>query len=143
MKDIRAGLRALLIGDATILATVGGNPSPRIYPGVLPQGQTQTSIVQNLITEGSDYHMQGGSGLGQARVQIDCWATTQDAAVALANMVFDRLSGHRGTILFGSNSPQDEVVVQGIFHDQGRDDFDSVAKLHTRRRDYLIWYSET
>lgn len=140
MKDIRAALRAFLLSDASISALVGG---VRVYPGVLPQGTTAASIVQNLITEASDVHMQGPSGLGQARVQLDCWAQSQDAAVALANLVMDRLSGHKGTIAFGAESPQESIVVQGIFHDQGRDDFDSVAKLHSRRRDYIINYSET
>ena len=141
MKDLRKAIRAFLLADSTVSTLVGAT---RIYPGTLPQGVAQTSVVpavvQNLITESSDYHMQGDSGLGQARVQLDCWAQTQDEAVELANLVFDRLSGASGTIEFGMNSPLENVAVQGVFHDQGRDDYDSVAKLYTRRRDFLIWY---
>lgn len=139
MKDIRPALRALLLGDGSISALVGGS---RIYPGIMPQGITATSIVQNLITEGTAYHMQGDDGLMQARIQVDCWALTQDAAVALANLVFDRLSGYRGVVLFGSNSPQESIVMRGVFHDQGRDDYDDIAKLHRRSRDYLFWYAD-
>lgn len=140
MKDIRGALRSFLLADATISGLVGGT---RIYPGIVPQGITATSIVQNLISEGSDLTMDGRSGLGAARVQVDCWALSQNDAVVLANLVFDRLAGHRGTITFGSNSPQDDVVVFGIIHEQGRDDYDPVALKHRRSRDYTVWYSET
>lgn len=142
MKDIRPALRAVLLADTAVLAAITTSGVSRMYPGVLPQGETRPTIVHNLITEGTGYHMQGDDGLVQERVQIDCWAQSQDAAVALANLVFDRLSGYRGTIAFGSNSPQDSIVVRGVFHDQGRDDYDSLAKLFDRRRDYLIWYAE-
>jgi hypothetical protein len=143
MKDIRGALRAFLLSDAGINALVTTGSVSRIYPGIVPQGITQTSIVQNLITEASDMTMDGPSGLGEARVQLDCWALTQDAAVALANLVMDRLNGHRGTIAFGTGSPQEEILLKGVFHDQGRDDYDDVRKMFTRRRDYIIHYSET
>lgn len=139
MKDIRSALRAILLGDAAVSAAVSAS---RIYPGIMPQGETQPSIVQNLITEGAGYHMLGDDGLIQSRIQIDAWALTQDSAVSLANKVFDLLSGYSGTVVYGSNSPQDSIIVRGVFHDQGRDDYDSVAKMHARRRDYLIWYAE-
>lgn len=147
MKDLRSALRAVLLADSNVNAAVQGNLTraqggSRIFSGVLPQGETGQSVVQNLISEGSDYHMQGPSGLVQSRIQIDSWATTQDAAVALAALVYDCLSGHSGAISFGSQSPQQEIVIQGIFHQQSRDDYDSVAKLHSRRRDYLVWYVE-
>jgi Protein of unknown function (DUF3168) len=143
MKDIRGALRTFLLADAAINAIVTTAGVSRIYPGILPQGITATSIVQNLVSELSNIAMDGPTHLGQARVQLDCWALTQDAAVALANLVMDRLNGHRGIIAFGGNSPQDEIVVKGVFHDQGLDDYDSVAKMHRRSRDYLIHYSET
>lgn len=138
MKDIRAALRTFLLADVDISALVGGT---RVYPIQLPQGGTE-GIVQNLISEQTDYHMQGPSGLVQARIQVDCWDATADDAVTLANMVKDRLSGHKGVIAYGSDSPQDEITVHGIFAEQGQDAYDDVAKLHTRRRDYLIWYWE-
>lgn len=140
IKDIRPALRAYLLGDSEIAATVTAGSVTRLYPILLPQGITLPSIVYSLITEGTDYHMQGPSGLVQVRMQIDCWALTADAAVALANLVKDRLSGLRGTVAFGSESPQEEIIIRGVFHDQGRDDYDPIPKLYRRQCDYLIWF---
>lgn len=137
MKDIRSALRAILLGDSTISTAIDAS---RIYPGILPQGVTQQSIVYTIVGEDSDYNMQGSSHLARDRIQLDCWAQTVDAAVVLANLVKDELSGFRGTVSYGSNSPQDSVVIHAVFHDQGRDEYDSTAKLHARRRDYFIWY---
>lgn len=139
MKDIRAAIDRILLTDAAVSAAVGGH---RIWPGIMPQNTTLPSLVQNLITEGVNYHMQGDDGLVTSRVQIDAWALTQNLAVSLANKVFDRLSGFSGNVTFGTNSPQQTIVVQAVFHDQGRDDYDSTAGMFVRRRDYIFWYAE-
>ena len=139
MKDIRLALRSILLSDVDVSTAVGGS---RIFPSVLPQGVVDPSVVYNTVTEASDYHMNGPSGLAQDRIQVDCWAQRSDQAVELANLVRDRLSGFSGTVSVGSQSPQDQIIVRGIFHDQGRDDYDALAKLHTRRRDYMVWYAD-
>jgi hypothetical protein len=139
MKDIRLALRAALLADPTINGLVGGL---RIHAVRLPQGQTASSIVYNRISETGDYHTQGPSGLAQTRMQVDCWAQTQDAAVVLASAVYDRLSGFSGPVNYGTNSPQDQIVVRGVFLDTGREDYDDVAQLYRMSRDYLIWYLE-
>lgn len=139
MKDLRKALRAFMLADSTISAAVGGQ---RIYASILPQGQTAPSIVQNLVSDSSDYNMVRRSGLGLARMQIDCWAQQPEDCVSLAGLVVDRLSGHRGVIAYGSSSPPDSVDVQAIFHDQGHDDYDTTARLHTRRHDFIIWFTQ-
>jgi hypothetical protein len=142
--DIRAALRERLLGDSTINTLVGG---VRIYPGIVPQGinqaaASQPALVQNLITEQTDYHMAGASGLVSMRVQIDAWAKTPDEAVDLANRAKDRLSGFSGTISWGDTTPQSSVSIQGIFAENARDDYDDLAKMHRRGRDFIIWYGE-
>jgi hypothetical protein len=142
--DIRGALRERLLGDSTISTLVGAT---RIYPGIVPQGisqigTSQPSLVQNLITEQTDYHMAGPSGLVSMRVQIDAWAKTPDEAVNLANRVKDRLSGFSGTITWGDSTPQNSVAIQGIFAENGRDGYDDVAKMHRRGRDFIVWYGE-
>lgn len=142
MKTLLPALRKLMLDYPAILATVNGGSIKRIFPNVLPQGITLPSIVANQITETDDYHMQGPSGLAMARIQIDCWALVDDDAIALANNVHDCLSGFKGTVSYGTNSPIDQVVIRGIFVSTGRDDYDDIAKLFARRRDYLVWHAE-
>lgn len=139
MIDIRAALRTYLLADGTVSSLVGGS---RVYPGVLPQGVVAASVVYNLISEETDYHAQGASGLAWMRIQLDAWAQTQDVAVQLANAVKDRISGFQGAILFGSNSPQQTANVQAIYSDSARDDYDATAKMYRRSRDYIVWYEE-
>jgi Protein of unknown function (DUF3168) len=142
MKDIRSALRFFLLADATVASLVGGsNPTTaRIFPILMPQDEKNTSLVYNRITEVSDYHLLGSSHLEQTRMQIDAWAMRPGAASELADAVYDRLSGHAGTVVFGSNSPQDFIEFRGVFMVSGREDYDGTAELFRMSRDYLIWY---
>ena len=133
MKDIRPALRQYLLDDPTVSGLVGG---VRIHNTRLPQDQVSPSIVYVKVSETGDYHMQGDSGLGQVRMQVDAWAQNADAATELANAVYDRLSGARDTVTVGS----DFVNIRGSFLANGRDDYDAVAKLYRVSRDYIIWY---
>lgn len=145
MIDIRAALRTTLLADAAVSAIVTRATWSNIYPGILPQGKitdVTPALVDNLISEVTDYRMAGPTGLEQMRIQIDAWASTPDAAVALANAVKDVLSGFKDDVSFGSNSPQDVAQIQGIFVENARDDFDATMKLHRRSRDYIVWYRE-
>lgn len=137
MLDVRLALRALMLESSDISDAVG---NVRIFPSFIPQGITADSIVYTLVSESSDYHMVGQSWLMQARYQIDCWSHTSDNAAVLSNFVNDQISGFRGTVVFGSNSPQDEIVIHGVFHDEGRESYDATTKMFRSSRDYLVWY---
>jgi hypothetical protein len=139
LKDIRPALRAYLLADASVSDAVGGD---RIYPVRLPQNQRSPSIVYNRISAVGDHHMEGPSGLAQTRIQIDAWATTQDAAVELADLVKERLDGASGEILFGSASPSESLTLQGAFFDSEREDYDDAAELYRVSRDFIVWYAE-
>lgn len=135
VADIRPALRTFLLADTDIAAAIVG----RIYPGKLPQGVAQASIVYTLISDPGDYTMQGPSGLAHPRYQIDAWAPTLDAATSLANLIKGRIDGYQGPMGTGA----DLVNVQGIFRDAGgREEFDDVAKLWRNGRDYFIWFGE-
>lgn len=139
LADIRVGLRALLLGDAAISAAVG---SARIYPIKLPQGQKLASIVYSRISGYNDHYMDEPSGVNRARVQIDCWAPTTDAADLLARQVKNQIDGYRGSILWGENSPADAIIVQGIFFDSEREDWDDDAQMYRSSKDYIVWFIE-
>jgi hypothetical protein len=139
IKDIRGALRTFLLADAGISTAVN---ALRIYPGIIAQGQTLPSIVYNLVSEVTDQHMQGASGLVAMRLQIDAWALTSDLADSLARLVKDRMDGFRGEWPYGSNSPRDIIEVQGVFSQNARTDYDTTNKLHGVSRDYIIHFGE-
>jgi hypothetical protein len=139
LADLRPALRAYLLADNAISQAVGGT---RIYPTVLPQGVKHSSLVYNVISEVTNHHMQGASGLVMVRMQLDSYAPNPDDADALARAVKLRIDGFSGPMTYGSNSPPDAVVVQGIFSETARTDFQAEAELHRVSRDYLIHYSE-
>ena len=139
LADIRPALRAYLLADPTISTAVGGT---RIYPTVMPQGVKATSIVYNVISEITDHHTQGPSGLVMVRMQIDAYAQTTDAADALARAVKERIDGFSGLMAYGSASPQDSVTVQGVFSETARTGYEPDAELFRSSRDFLIWFAE-
>lgn len=133
MKDIRPALRAFLLSDPTINGLVGGF---RVHHLRLPQGQLDPSIVYLKVSEIGDYHMASDSGLSNARMQIDAWAQSSDAATQLANAVYDRMSGARGPLDYDSTS----LDMRGAFLIGGRDDYDGTSQLYRVSRDFNIWY---
>jgi hypothetical protein len=138
MKDIRKALRAILVADPTVNGLSGG----RIYPVRLPQGQRATSIVYHRVTGLFDYQMNGPSGLVQNLMQIDSVAVGNDEATALANAVHDALTGFNGEVFFGSSSPQESIMVHGIFQINDRDIFDTVTEMLAVQRDFQVWFWE-
>ena len=135
LVDLRPGLRAFLLADASVSAAVGGS---RIYPVKLPQGITAASLVYNEISGQGDHHNRGPSGLARVRMQIAAWAQTVDAAVSLALAVKWRIDGYRGPMGAGAG----EVMVQGVFIDSWRDTDDPEANLRGRVADYFITFAE-
>jgi hypothetical protein len=86
--------------------------------------------------------MQGASGLARPRLQIDCWSRSADAAAALADMVKQRLDGLRGAVEWDENSPGNAVVIQGVFFESEREDYDGTAELYRTSRDYFVHFEE-
>jgi hypothetical protein len=148
LQDVRVGLKAYLLDDATIAASVdsGASASPRyrVFTLKLPQGETRPSIVYSRISGQGDHHMEGASGLNRTRMQIDCWAPTADAADLLARQVKERIDGFGpGSMLWGDDSPEEAIVVQGIFYESEREDWDEGPPARYRSsKDYLIWFEE-
>lgn len=134
MIDLRPGLRAFLLADATIAGLVVA----RIYPLKIPQGIKLTSIVYSEISSRGDHHMQGASGLASPRIQLSAWSPSADGAHALALAIKSRLDGYKGTMGTGPTL----VTVQGAFFDSWRDVFDGEAALYGKHSDYRIHYEE-
>jgi uncharacterized protein DUF3168 len=141
-EDIRPALRAYLLGDGTIAAAVGNG---RVHPTVLPQGTngpTVPAIVYTMISEITDHHTQGPSGLVMVRMQVDAYAATAGAADDLARAIKSRIDGFAGAWGYGSASPQAIVTVQGVFAENARNGYEADTKLFRSGRDYLIHFEE-
>lgn len=136
--DPRGAWRAILLADAAVAAVVVA----RVYPQVLPQKPVLPAVTYQEISGSSDLVNDGPSGLASARVQFNCWADNADAAYALGLKVKAALDGYRGTVTWGSSSPQDSLVVRGVIFDSPRDLHDETAKLYARSLDFIIWFAE-
>lgn len=138
LKDLRPALRAFLAADAAIAALVVAGGTTRIYPGKMPQGVTATSIVYNDISGQTGLHNEGSDGLASNRVQLTAWATTADAAQALALAIKNRLHGYAGAM----GSGDAEVNVQLARFESWRDQDDAAANLRGKVSDYIVSYDE-
>lgn len=93
--------RALLLGDASVLALCSG----RVNFADHPQGQPLPAIVLTLIDDAEGHHLKGPDGLSTGRVQVDCYATTYGAAVQLSRAARAVLDGHH------------DATFPGVFHE--------------------------
>ena len=135
IKDLRPALRAFLLADTAIAAVV----AVRIFPSVLPQGVSATSLVYHRVSGFGDHHMEGPSGYAVGRWQIAAWSESLDTAEALANLVKYRLDGYRG----GMGSGGQAVKVQGAFYESDNPPaYDAARRLYSVGRDYMIHVAE-
>lgn len=67
----------------------------------------------------------GTAGLAQVTMRIDAYADSYYDAKDLATSIEDILDGYTGTVLHGTNSPQDFVVIGSV---SLQNDFDIVDK---------------
>jgi hypothetical protein len=138
MKDIRIAFRTLLLSDPTVMTLCGG----RCYPVEFPENQRAPSLVYFRASGFADYHMRGDSGLEQIRMQLDSWADKHDSAVALADAAHDVLTGFRGRIVYGTDSPGAFIDIQGIFEMGERDLSDHTTRMFNMTRDFQISYEK-
>jgi hypothetical protein len=134
LKDIRIAFRALLLADPTVNALCAG----RCYPVELPENVRSPALVYFRVSDFSDYHMLGDSGLQRISMQLDSWAENQDASVSLADAAHDVLTGFRGRVNYTSGF----VDIRGVFQTNGRDLSDHVTQMFNMSRDYQVFYAD-
>lgn len=126
--------RSVLTGDATIAGLVG----TRIRWNRLEQDETFPAIALFLIDSAPGYHLQGSDHLHTSRVQVDIYAATHQAALAIRNAVDARLSAFAGT--------QGGTRFHGVFKAQERQTFerpDNLPGLHRISIDFDVRHSAT
>lgn len=137
-----SALRAHLLADAAISAVVAA----RIYPLRLPQPKKDAvnlpAIVLQRISTVRYAHLRGAEALARPRLQVDCWATTHDAATSLGTLVRQRLNGFAGTWT-SDESPSVDIAVQAIFLENEQDLFEEEIQggLCRHSADYFVFHS--
>lgn len=82
---------AKLLGVSALTAIVG----QRITWARRDQGGALPAVVLYVIDGVPDYHLGGGSGLTESRIQVDCWGPTYLSAKSAARAIKAALSGAR------------------------------------------------
>ncbi len=102
--SIESAIVTLLKTQPSLAALVEG----RIYALYLPQGETRTALTYQEIGGPDDMTTDGPLGLVDGRWQINCWAASHAACVALRDVVLALLrSWATGIVSSG-------VTIQGV-----------------------------
>ena len=137
--SIESGLYLFLTTNHVISPVV----STRVYPKVVPQGQTTFPVVtyQRISTPRFRSH-DGEAGLAHPRFQLNCWDPDYLDARALADTIRREIND---TNNWGA---WDDTTVQAV-HVLGEGDMDYVPSVererarHGRRLDIEIWHEES
>jgi hypothetical protein len=123
MADIETALV-----DALETVTAAGG---RVWPMSWPQDATWPGITYQLIARTPEHALNRAVGSWRDRWQIDCWATTYGAVVALAGAVTTALLAFHGA------TPR--VIALGI--EDGGDMAEPATALYRRRVEAVIRYA--
>jgi hypothetical protein len=124
------GFVALVNSDAGVSA-VGSSGG---YFAQLPKDKIP-GWTYLVVSDPSDYTLQGAVELSGMRLQVDCYGSTAAQAITLAKAIDRLLSGYQGTL-------PDGTVVQGCFRTNRLSFFDDNARNYRRMLEYEIWYVE-
>ncbi len=135
-------MKAFLMGETAISSALGGDDT-RIRPLRLPQKPTLPAIVIIRVSDVRGAHLRGIQAQARARYQVDCWASTPDAATSLGALVARRLSGFSGTWTT-TGSPAHEVRVT-VFPEMEQDLFEEEIQggLCRHSADYFLYHRLT
>jgi len=127
MASLLADIRTWVLADAAIANTV----EQRIRPRRLKQGETLPAIRLSRAGGQPEDTLAGPSTLRKATLQVDCYATTSEAADALLDAVIDRLAaasrGISGSTFFNAVQPQGDMRQHEEPRGSGLADFDYIS----------------
>jgi len=89
MDSIEQTIFELLSSDESLVAIVGD----RIYPNYVPKGRLLPAVTYQRIGGAGDYNIEGRSDVGECLFQVNGWASTYEAAVALSDAIIECLDG--------------------------------------------------
>lgn len=122
---MKADYIAYLLTKTGVTALVG----TRIRPGTLGQSDTGSSIAVQTISHVPASDLEGESGFAKTRLQVDCWADSDNDAAVLAEAVRDASSGFRGAM--------GNTFVHGCYLETDSDEFEKPT-AGTEVQDYRV-----
>lgn len=134
--SLESDLFTALQANSGLTALIGD----RLYRDRLPQGAAYPAVVYQRISTTHAHHMTAASGLAEARIQFDSWATDAASAEAVAEKIRLALQGFRGDL--GSTSVRTchlENTESG--YDPPADSSDVAA--HRVSQDFMVAYFES
>ena len=135
MSDIGRDIRTYLQTKTAVTNLVG----TRIFPRMMPQGETLPAVVFSLIGSTSEPRLLGASGGVRALVQLDCYAETHIACNALGEQIRLALHGYSGTA--GNSTIEAMLEAKRELFDAPTDASDVPA--YRVSLDFEIWHNET
>lgn len=116
--------------------------SGRVTIARAPQNQTTPFVVFQEVASERWRTINDRTGMCQDTFQIDVYGSTMNEAKELALSIENSLDGYRGTVYYGSDSPQDFVRIAGISRQDGGSTIDQTDEpfLYRAYADYLVTY---
>lgn len=122
------------LGNTSAISAV---VAARIYPDQLPQNATLPALTYTVIDRVGVDDLSGSAGKARRRVQVDSWASTRKASVALSEAVRRALNGFYGQwadTTVGSVRMANEIY---LFEDEA-----GVVGIYRVMQDYIIGHLE-
>ena len=125
---------------ASLLRNVANVAAAQIHLGIAPADASYPFASFQVVSEGNRFPtLDGPSGLGHPRVQVDCWGKTFREAKELSEQIRVAIDGYRGT--------QAGVAIGSCLKDGDRylpepDRSNTDTLLHRVSVDYSIIYRE-
>lgn len=116
----------------------------KVYPIRAPDNETDDFIIFQRTDSARWRSVNAPSGMAQAFIQVDCYSKSYYNAKELAGIVESRLDGFRGTVGYGSDSPQDSVRIGGISLQNDVDLYDQTEEpfLYRNTMSFLVTYEQ-
>lgn len=130
MADPVNAVKARLQAHAGVTALISG----RVFFNHLPDRKTLPAATVSLVSSPRIPLFGGDADKVRSRIEVECWATTQAGAKALAAQSILALQRWAGTIA--------DTVIHDVFVDDERDGYEHGAGLWSQTQDFFPWWSE-
>ncbi len=127
---LATALYTLVQGDGSVNGMIGD----RMYPHVIPEGDSLPAISFFEVTTDELSTHDGSAGIAISRLQFNCHADSPDQAKQLARLVRAAIRGYRGTV--------DGTKIDGIRIAATNDDPDRELREHRRIIDVMVTHDD-